>query len=177
MHGWKTRMRLKQYLDEGVSKTELSRRFGVSRRTIHHWIETGQLDRDLEAGCTRREPRSRVHKLDPYKAIIDDRLAEFPRLTARRLFDEVRAAGYPGGYGRVNDYVRAVRNRNPRRQPAPPQAGVPFGPGAGTPPPAAGYFPERVSPQAGPREHRARSLDGPRRPQTPDGCTTSLSDS
>ena len=113
MHGWETRMRLKQYLDEGVSKTELSRRFGVSRRTIHHWIETGQLDRDLEAGSTRREPRSRVHKLDPYKAIIDDRLAEFPRLTARRLFDEVRAAGYPGGYGRVNDYVRAVRPRDP----------------------------------------------------------------
>ncbi|MCY3624187.1 MAG: DDE-type integrase/transposase/recombinase [Gammaproteobacteria bacterium] len=106
-------MRLKRYLDEGVSKTELSRRFGVSRRTIHHWIETGQLDRDLAAGCTRREPRSRVHKLDPYKGIIDARLAEFPRLSALRLFDEVCAAGYAGGYGRVRDYVRKVRPCEP----------------------------------------------------------------
>ena len=47
------------------------------------------------------------HKLDPYKGIIDDRLREFPRLSARRLFDEVREAGYPGRYGRVYDYVRA----------------------------------------------------------------------
>ena len=40
-------MLLKHYLDQGVSKAELSRRFGVSRRTIHHWITTGQLDRNL----------------------------------------------------------------------------------------------------------------------------------
>ena len=46
MHGWGTRMLLKECLDQGVSKTELSRRFGVSRRTIYEWIETGQLDLD-----------------------------------------------------------------------------------------------------------------------------------
>ena len=38
MHDWETRMQLKHYLDLGVSKAELSRRFGVSRRTIHYWI-------------------------------------------------------------------------------------------------------------------------------------------
>ena len=45
MHGWETRMLLKHYLEQGVSKAELSRRFGVSRRTIYSWIESGQLDR------------------------------------------------------------------------------------------------------------------------------------
>ena len=30
-----------------------------------------------------------------------------------RLFDEVRAAGYPGGYSRIRDYVREVRPREP----------------------------------------------------------------
>ena len=50
MHGWETRMWLKHYLDRGVSKAELSRRFGVSRRTIHEWVVTGQLDRDLAEG-------------------------------------------------------------------------------------------------------------------------------
>ena len=57
MHGWETRMRLKYYLDQGVSKSELSRRFGISRRTIHHSIATGQLDRDLAAGDARPAPR------------------------------------------------------------------------------------------------------------------------
>ena len=114
MHGWETRMRLKYYLDQGVSKAELSRRFGISRRTIHHWIAAGQLDRDLAAGDARPAPRrKRKHKLDPYKAMIDVRLREFPRLSAQRLFDEVRAAGYAGGYGRVREYVGTARPRDP----------------------------------------------------------------
>ena len=75
-------MLLKHYLDQGVSKAELSRRFGVSRATIHHWTETGQLDRDLAAGARVYAPRPLVaHKLDPYKAIIDARLEAFPKLT------------------------------------------------------------------------------------------------
>ena len=114
MHGWETRMLLKHYLEQGVSKAELSRRFGISRRTIHGWIESGQLDRDLASGRTQYSPRPRViHKLDPYKAIIDARLEEFPRLSAQRLFEEVRVAGYPGGYSRVRDYVSLVRPREP----------------------------------------------------------------
>ena len=107
-------MLLKHYLERGVSKAELSRRFGVSRRTIHEWIETGQLDRDLSSGRSRYSPRPPApHKLAPYTAIIDARLQEFPGLSAQRLFDEVRAAGYAGSYTRVRDYVRAGRRREP----------------------------------------------------------------
>ena len=114
MHGWGIRILLKHYLDQGLSKAELSRRFGVSRRTIHNWIESGQLDRDLSSGETSYTSRPRVaHKLDPYKAIIEERLEQFPKLSAQRLFDEVHAAGYPGGYSRVRDYVRAVRPQEP----------------------------------------------------------------
>ena len=90
-------MLLKHYLDQGVSKAELSRRFGISRRTIHSWIESGQLDRDLSSGESSYTPRPRVaHKLDPYKGIIHERLEQFPKLSAQRLFDEVRAGGLPG---------------------------------------------------------------------------------
>ena len=107
-------MLLKHYLDQGVSKAELSRRFGISRRTIHHWIATGQLDRDLAAGAAgAARRRRRKQKLDPYKGIIKARLEEYPQLSAQRLFDEVRAAGYPGGYSRVRDYVGQVRPRAP----------------------------------------------------------------
>ena len=112
MHGWETRMLLKHYLERGVSKAELSRRLGVSRRTIHEWIQRGQLDRDVSTGGSRYSPRPAVpHKLDRYTAMIDTRLEEFPGLSAKRLFEEVRAAGYNGGYTRVRDYVRAARPR------------------------------------------------------------------
>ena len=134
MHGWESRMLLKHYLEQGVSKAELSRRFGISRRTIHSWIESGQLDRDLSSGESSYTPRARVaHKLDAYKAIINERLEQFPKLSAKRLFDEVCAAGYPGGYSQVRDYVRQVRAREPAEAvvrfetPAGRQAQVDFG--------------------------------------------------
>ena len=64
MYKWEIRMLLKHYLDRGVSKAELSRRFGVNRRTIHNWVDTGQLDRDLAAGARGYSPRPPVaHKL------------------------------------------------------------------------------------------------------------------
>ncbi len=40
MHRWERSTLLRHYLKEGGSKTVLSRRFGVSRRTIHEWVET-----------------------------------------------------------------------------------------------------------------------------------------
>ena len=43
MHGWETRMLLRHYLQRGVSKAALARRFGVSRRTIH--AHSGEIDR------------------------------------------------------------------------------------------------------------------------------------
>ncbi len=90
-------MLLKHYLDQGVSQSELARRFGIDRTTIWRWVRTGQLDRDLSAGSNGYSPRPPVtRKLDPYKAIIDARLEEFPKLSAKRLFDEVRAGGNPG---------------------------------------------------------------------------------
>ena len=42
-------MLLKHFLGQQMSKPELSRRFEFSRRTIHHWVATGQLDCDLDA--------------------------------------------------------------------------------------------------------------------------------
>ena len=74
----------------------------------------GSVGPDLSSGGGRYSPRPAVpHKLAPYTGIVEARLEEFPGLSAKRLFDEVRAAGYPGGYSRVRDYVRAVHPREP----------------------------------------------------------------
>ena len=58
----------------GRRRRRSPRRVGVSRRTVYHWIETGQLDRELDAEPVRYGPRRRApSKLDLYKAVIDDR--------------------------------------------------------------------------------------------------------
>ena len=114
MIGWERRVLLRHYLEQGMTKTELAERFGISRQTIHRWIRSGELDRDLSAAGVRYSPRAPAPtKLDPYRAIILSRLGEYPELTAVRLFDEIRAAGYPGGYTQVKEYIRKVRPRPP----------------------------------------------------------------
>ena len=77
------------------ASSEISRRLDISRDTIHRMIRTGQLDRDLDAEPVRYKPRPPVAtKLGPYKAIIVARLEAYPRLSAVRLLEEVRSAGY-----------------------------------------------------------------------------------
>ncbi len=74
---------------------------GASFRDQSH--DDPPLDQDRAAGpglagrsARRFAAPSGGSQVDIYKAIIDARLEEFPRLSARRLFDEVRAAGDPG---------------------------------------------------------------------------------
>lgn len=132
MFGRERRVLLKDYLDQGLSKTAIAERLGISRRTVHHWITTGQLERDLDAEV-HYQPRPPVStKLDLYKPLIVARLTEFPELTAVRLFEEVRAAGYTGSLTQLKWFVRRVRPAPPpepvRRFETPPgrQAQVDF---------------------------------------------------
>lgn len=108
MFGLETRMLLKHYLEQGTTKSALARQLGVSRDTIHRWIRDGDLDRDVEE--LRYGPRPRVStKLDAYTAIIETRLAAYPELSAVRLLDEIRSAGYTGGYSQLKALVRRLR--------------------------------------------------------------------
>lgn len=49
MYGQETLMLLQHYLELGLGKRAIARQLGVSPRTIHHWIATGQLDRCVDA--------------------------------------------------------------------------------------------------------------------------------
>lgn len=102
-------MLLRHYLGEGLSHAAIARRLGISDRTIRRWIADGELDRDLDEPPRYKPRPPRATKLDPYREVIRTRLADYPELSAVRLFDEVRAAGYPGGYGQVRAFVRQVR--------------------------------------------------------------------
>ncbi len=79
---------------------------GVSERTVYRWVAVGQLDREVDEGPVQYGPRRRQSsKLDPHKEIIGARLAEYPELSAVRLFRELQAAGYEGGYDQVKRHV------------------------------------------------------------------------
>src|SRR3954468_14099142 len=114
MFGRETRMLLRHYLEQGTNKSALARQLGVSRDTIHRWIRDGDLDRDLDIESVQYGPRPPAPtKLDRYKAIIEARLAAYPELSAVRLLDEIRAAGYAGGYTQLKAFIHRVRPTPP----------------------------------------------------------------
>ena len=114
MFGRETRMLLRHYLEQGTSKSALARHLGVSRDTIHRWVRDGDLDRDLDDEAVRYGPRPPVAtKLDAYKPIIEARLAASPELSAVRLLDEIRAAGYAGGYTQLKACIGCARRSRP----------------------------------------------------------------
>ena len=111
MHGVSERVLLRHLLDEAKgSRLDAARRLGVGRTTMYRWINAGLLDHEIDAIQARYGPRPRGGtKLEPFKPLIQARLAEFPWLSAVRLFAECRAAGYPGGITRLRDYVHTLR--------------------------------------------------------------------
>lgn len=112
MIDWERRVLLKHYLEQGEPIARLAKRLRISRRTIHRLIATGQLERDVDAGKAEYKPRARVaRKLDAYKPVILERLRQYPQLSSVRLMEEIRAAGYTGGYTQVKEFVRTVRPR------------------------------------------------------------------
>ena len=114
MYGTEKHVLLRHYLEQGMSKAAMARDLGVDRRTIYRWIEAGELDRDRDDEVVLYGPRApKSTKLDPYRGIIEVRLETYPRLTAVRLLEEIRAAGYRGGYTQLKEYVRKVRPRPP----------------------------------------------------------------
>ena len=106
-------MLLRHYLEQGMTKTSWPNGSASAvRRFIA--IRSGELDRDLSAAGVHYSARAPVAtKLDRYRDILVSRLGEYPDLTAVRLFEEIKAAGYAGGYTQVKEYVRKVRPRAP----------------------------------------------------------------
>src|SRR5207249_8176840 len=95
------------YLQEGLSKTAIARKLGVTRRTVQRYAKSGK-------SAARYGPRPpRPAKLDPYAAYLRGRLATYPELSAVRLLAELRPLGFTGGYTGVKDFVRQHRPRTP----------------------------------------------------------------
>ena len=104
------RVLARHYLEFGAAKAEIARRLKIGRRTVYNWIAEEQLGTEARQG--QYGPRAaRPSQLDGFKEIIAVRLAAYPQLSEVRLFDEVQAAGYTGGYDQVERHVLGVRPR------------------------------------------------------------------
>ena len=107
MHEVSKRLLFRALLKGGMSKAAISRELGISRRTATRAAAegAGRVYEALTYGPRAAAPSI----LDRYKEIVRIRLSEYPDLSAERVFRELRASGYEGGYDVVKRYVRQVR--------------------------------------------------------------------
>lgn len=113
MYGWDTLVLLTHLLQEGLAHTVIAERLGVSPKTIRRWITAGLTDQVSETDRPPRQRRARPTRLAPFAPIIETRLATYPQLSAVRLFEECKAAGYAGSYTQLKVFVRRVRPSPP----------------------------------------------------------------
>lgn len=94
---------------QSKSVREIARATSLSRNTVRKYLRVEQVE---EPKCERA---ARPTKLTPYHETIKQALkadAHRPkreRRTARALHEEIKAAGYEGGYSRLTDFIRAWR--------------------------------------------------------------------
>mmetsp|Transcript_21063 Transcript_21063/g.81609 ORF Transcript_21063/g.81609 Transcript_21063/m.81609 type:complete len:500 (-) Transcript_21063:3709-5208(-) len=104
--GWIRRLKGR----EGKSEREIARMTGLSRNTVAKWLRA-----DVQPPKYRRPAVS--CKLTPFEEQLtqalraDARRPKAERRTAKRLFAELQAVGYGGGYSRLTDFIRAWRLR------------------------------------------------------------------
>lgn len=133
--GWKTRADLEhqimRLLRRGSSQRQISRALGVTRGLVKRVVQGSSRaaaapHTALPAIATAPAATPRASKLDAHEGRIKELLAEFPSITARRVYEELRAGGYEGRYSIVKERVRKLR---PPKPPEPSRVRPVFGPG------------------------------------------------
>jgi len=132
MSAWSTREELAQkavtLYHQGLTRRAIARALSISRNTVRKLLVDHERARQQPHSAlpTLAARAPRVRKIDDHRAKVAELLARYPQITAQRVFEELRAAGFVGGYSAVKLYVRAAR---PRPAPTPSLPTPDYGPG------------------------------------------------
>lgn len=99
---WATIKRLFEI--ENVPIAEIARRVGQDRKTVRRALRAQNVPVYLRA-------QSVPSKLEAFKGYIQERIKDYPRLSATALFEEIKRQGYTGKVRIVMEHVAAVRQK------------------------------------------------------------------
>ena len=91
------------------SEREIARTTGLSRNTIAKWLHEPLQGEPKYRRGEQAGKLSAFHKTLVQALKADSHRPRHERRTARALYAQIKAGGYPGGYTRVTDFVRAWR--------------------------------------------------------------------
>jgi transposase len=99
----------RMHLRDGMSRSEIARRTGLSRNTVKKWLKGSA------PSVPKYRRRAVASKLEAYveqleqALVADAKRPKKDRRTAKALFAQIKAAGYAGGYTVVSNFARAWR--------------------------------------------------------------------
>ena len=97
------------YYRDGLSLSQIARKTGFARNTVKTWLKAAE---GVEPKYRRRIGRT---KISPFTELLtkalemDARRPKRDRRSALKLYAELKAAGFPGDYSRVTEFVRHWR--------------------------------------------------------------------
>ncbi len=107
----------RMHFRDGLSRSEIARRTGLSRNTVKKWLKAPSAD-------TPRYRRAPVPgKLAPFQDALvraleaDARRPKRDRRTAKALLVELKAKGFSGGYTVLTDFIRNWREQQTANTP------------------------------------------------------------
>jgi transposase len=112
---------------QGMSRRAISRALAVGRNTVHDILAAHESARVApHLALVPPAVVVRPSKLDGFRPRVDRLLERFPDITAQRVFEELRSAGFVGGYTGVKVLVRRIR---PKATVTPSRVTPVYGPG------------------------------------------------
>lgn len=109
MEKWKVYMKIQQLSEQGFKKAQIARKLGISRTTVHDYLER----RPEEMAIWVASTRERTKKLDSYHDEIYSWLKEHPDMSAAQVLDwlEEKYEHVRVAESTVRNYVKALRQR------------------------------------------------------------------
>jgi len=104
------RLEILRQFHGGASCRAIGRSTGIDRKTVAAVIRAYDHARQMPH-CGLPGVRTRGSQLDRFSELITTLVTRYPSITAVRLDEELRAAGFTGGHTIVKDQLRAVRPR------------------------------------------------------------------
>jgi transposase len=84
-----------------LSRRKIAKRLNISRSTVRAALK--------EITIKIKTRKKRPSKLDPYKKEIVQLVAEYPRISGVRVFEEIARQGYTGKTSILNEYLQTIR--------------------------------------------------------------------
>lgn len=103
-----------QMHNEGRSIRELTRQFKMGRNRVRRILRAHKRRRDSGHDILNKQVK-RASKLDEFEPEIKKLLDKYPDITAVRLYEKLKEAGYSGGISILRDLLKKLRR--PKKEP------------------------------------------------------------